>query len=106
MDTARVTHGGIERQRGDAVSEAADITLLTQPDCRYCEHAKQVLARLSADYDLRVTEIDLTGEPGRRMARAVGVMFAPGVLVDGRPFSFGRLSERKLRRTLDARARA
>jgi hypothetical protein len=29
------------------------------------------------------------------------VLFAPGVLVDGAPFSYGRLSERKLRRTLD-----
>ncbi len=28
-------------------------------------------------------------------------MFAPGLLVDCEPFSFGRLSERKLRRTLD-----
>ena len=31
------------------------------------------------------------------------MLFAPGVLVDGRPFSYGRLSERKLRRTLDKR---
>jgi hypothetical protein len=28
-------------------------------------------------------------------------MFAPGVLVDGRPFTYGRLSERKLRRALE-----
>jgi hypothetical protein len=31
------------------------------------------------------------------------VLFAPGVLVDGEFFSFGRISERKLRRTLDQR---
>jgi hypothetical protein len=30
-------------------------------------------------------------------------MFAPGVLVDGEPFSYGRLSERKLRRELRRR---
>jgi len=27
--------------------------------------------------------------------------FPPAVFVDGQPFSYGRLSERKLRRTLD-----
>jgi hypothetical protein len=32
------------------------------------------------------------------------VLFAPGVLVDSRPFSFGRLSERKLLRALEKRA--
>lgn len=30
-------------------------------------------------------------------------MFAPGLLVDGEPFSYGRVSERKLRRTLARR---
>ncbi len=28
---------------------------------------------------------------------------APGVLIDGEPFSYGRLSERKLRRALEKR---
>ncbi len=62
------------------------ITLLTQADCTLCEHAKQVLARVGADHPLEITQ--------------AGVLFAPGVLVDGRPFGHGRLSERKLRRTL------
>jgi hypothetical protein len=48
-----------------------------------------------------VTEIDLASHEGRQLAGRAGVLFAPGVLVDGRPFSYGRLSERKLRRTLD-----
>jgi len=76
------------------------ITLLTQDDCGYCEHAKQVLARVGKDHPLDVTEIDITSEQGRTLAARAGVMFAPGLLVDGRPFGYGRISERRLRRTL------
>ncbi|MGN2642157.1 MULTISPECIES: glutaredoxin family protein [Nocardia] len=76
------------------------ITLLTRSDCGLCEHAKQVLARVGQDYPLTVTEIDLRTEDGQRLAATAGVLFAPGVLVDGEPFSHGRVSERKLRRTL------
>jgi hypothetical protein len=76
------------------------VTLLTQEDCALCEHAKQVLARVSADHALQVTEIDLAGERGRALAIEAGVLFAPGILLDGRPFGHGRLSERKLRRAL------
>jgi len=34
------------------------------------------------------------------------VLFAPGVLLDGHPFSFGRLSERKLRKALTDNVRS
>lgn len=37
-------------------------------------------------------------------ASLMGILFAPGVLVDGAPFSYGRRSERKLRRHLARRA--
>ena len=76
------------------------ITLLTQEDCGYCEHAKKVLARVGADHPIQVTEIDITGDEGRMLAARAGVVFAPGLLVDGRPFGYGRISERRLRRTL------
>lgn len=79
-----------------------EVTLLTQADCALCEHAKQVLARVGADYPLRVVAIDLVSAAGRALAEQAGIMFAPGILLDGRPFSFGRLSERKLRRRLSA----
>ncbi len=59
-----------------------------------------MLARVGADHPLEVTEIDITGEEGRALAVRAGVVFAPGVLVDGRPFGYGRISERRLRRTL------
>ena len=76
------------------------ITLLTQDGCGLCEHAKQVLARVGGDHRLEVTEIDLASEHGQSLAARAGVLFAPGVLVAGRPFGYGRLSERRLRRAL------
>ncbi len=76
------------------------ITLLTQADCALCEHAKKVLARVGEDHPLEVTEIDLASQEGRALAAGAGVLFAPGVLVDGRPFGYGRLSERRLCRAL------
>ena len=80
------------------------ITVLTQTSCGMCELAKEILARLGNEYPLSVTEVDLRTDEGRRLAAEAGVLFAPGVLVDGHPFSYGRLSERKLRRLLDRRA--
>jgi glutaredoxin len=86
------------------VTAPVQITLLTQTSCGMCELAKEILARLGNDYPLSITEIDLASEDGRRLAGDAGVLFAPGVLVDGQPFSYGRLSERKLRRLLDRHA--
>lgn len=77
-----------------------EITLLTQADCGYCEHARKVLARVGADHPITVTEIGMADGEGRALATRAGVMFAPGLLVDGRPFGYGRISERRLRRAL------
>lgn len=77
-----------------------EITLLTQPDCALCDHAKQVLARLAADHPIAVTEMDATGEAARRLTERTVIPFAPGLFVNGRLFGYGRISERRLRRTL------
>ncbi len=87
------------------MSSPVEVTLLTQNACGYCDHAKEVLRRVGQDYPLRLTEIDLSSDEGQRLAARAGVLFAPGVLLNGEPFSFGRLSERKLRRTLAKRGR-
>lgn len=80
------------------------ITLLTKADCDLCEHAKGVLARVAADNDVEVETIDVGTAHGRELAERSGMAFPPGVLVDGEPFSYGRLSERKLRKALVGRA--
>ncbi len=79
------------------------ITLLTQEQCSLCDQAKAVLERVRDDPSSPAVDLvvmDLGSEPGRRLGAAAGVLFAPGVLLDGKPFSHGRLSESKLRRAL------
>jgi glutaredoxin len=83
---------------------ALRVTLLSAPDCELCEHAKAVLARVGEEYDLEVAECSTATEAGRDLMVRHRVAFPPGVLIDGEAFSYGRLSERKLRRELAARA--
>lgn len=79
------------------------VTLLTKGDCDLCEHAKAVLARISADLpEVVVDTVDLNSDAGRQLAERSGMAFPPAVLLDGEPFSHGRLSERRLRRALAA----
>jgi beta-phosphoglucomutase family hydrolase len=59
--------------------------------------AKAVLARVAEDHPLDVDEIQLVSTKGQVIATRTGMLFAPGILLDGQPFGFGRLSERKLR---------
>ena len=87
------------------MTQPARITLLVQENCALCEHAKHVLARVGQDVPLQIEEVDLGADLGRQLAQRAGVMFAPGVFVDDEMFSFGRLSEKKLRRALQRRPR-
>lgn len=80
-----------------------EVTLLTAEHCAFCDVAKEILDRVGRDHPLRVREVALASAEGRQLAAVGGVLFAPGVLVDGQAFSYGRLSERKLRRTLQKR---
>lgn len=82
------------------MTSATQVTLLTQSECAHCDHAKDVLARIGNDYPLDVREIALETPEGRGLAATHGILFAPGVLLDGHSFGFGRLSERRLRREL------
>lgn len=76
------------------------VLLITQDDCAFCDQAKDVLGRVAADVPLDVEEIALSSERGGELARRAGLLFAPGVFVDGTFLSHGRLSEKKLRRAL------
>lgn len=78
------------------------ITLLTVSDCHLCEQAEAVVDRVGADLALEVEILPLDSKQGRRLGEGAGILFPPGVLIDGEPFSYGRLSERRLRRALGA----
>ncbi|MGI8720912.1 MAG: glutaredoxin family protein [Geodermatophilaceae bacterium] len=81
-------------------SPSIEVTLLTQSDCQSCDHATTVLATVEKDHPMTVRRVDLDSDDGRALAARHGVLFAPGVLLDGKMFSYGRLSERRLRRHL------
>ncbi len=80
------------------------ILLLTQEHCGFCEQARDILQRLSREYWLSVSTLDMGSPEGQRLTVQGGLLFPPGILIDGEPFSYGRLSERKLRRELDRRS--
>ena len=77
--------------------------MLTQANCGLCDHAKEVLHRVAADYPLDVRVVDLASRGGQALAVQGGILFPPGVFLDGQPFSYGRVSEGKLRRELARR---
>jgi len=80
-----------------------EIVLLTQESCAFCDQAKEILDRLAARYGVSVSAVDLSTPEGRRLAEQGGVMFPPGILIDGEAFSYGRPSERKLQREIERR---
>jgi glutaredoxin len=80
-------------------------TLLTQQACDLCDQAKGVLDRLRPEFGLQIELVDITTEQGRELAARSGVLFPPGLLIDGEPYSYGRVSERKLRKELARRTK-
>lgn len=80
------------------------VTLLTKPNCGFCDDAKAILSRLARDYPLAVETVVLDSPAGEQLARRGGVLSPPGIFLDDEPFSYGRLSERKLRRELERRS--
>jgi len=83
--------------------ESLKVTLLTQPDCRWCEDAKALLDRLAREYPMTIESLELASAEGEQAAGGA-ILFAPGILLDGEPLCYGRPSERKLRHALAAHA--
>ncbi len=81
------------------------VTLLTKTQCAFCDDAKAILTRLGAEYRLSIEILDTDTPEGAGMALRGGILFPPGLFLDGKPFSYGRLSERKLRQELEQRSR-
>lgn len=77
-----------------------EVTLLTQADWAHCDHPNRVLSGLGQEFPLRFSEIGLDTDQRRELATRWGIMFAPGILLEGRGFGYGRRSERRLRREL------
>ncbi len=83
-----------------------NVLLLTQENCGFCTQAKEILARLSVEYGFSVSTLDVGSPEGQALALCSGVLFPPGIFIDDELFSYGRPSERKLRRELERRLEA
>ena len=79
------------------------VTLLTRAQCVFCDSAKAILNRFASEYPLMIELVDFDSPAGDQLALWGGVLFPPGIFLDGEPFSYGRLPERKLRRELERR---
>lgn len=79
-----------------------DAVLVTKPDCTFCDEAKAILQRLSSEFPLSIRIVSLDTSEGQELALRHGLLFPPGILLDGKPFSYGRPSEGKLRQQLQA----
>lgn len=82
----------------------ARFLILTAEDCHFCEQGKHTLHKLAHDFPLEVEEVSLESEGGRELAEQFGVLFPPGLFLDGSFVGFGRISERKLRKLLQQHA--
>jgi hypothetical protein len=79
------------------------VRLVTAHDCHLCDHARSVLGRLQAELPLAIEEVPLASPEGRALAARHGILFPPGLLLDGDFVGFGRISERRLRAQLEKR---
>lgn len=82
------------------------VLILTQQNCAFCDTAKAMTDRLSQEYPLSVATLPLDSTEGQTLAEKGGILFPPGLFLDGQPFCYGRPSERKLRREIERRLSA
>jgi len=82
------------------------ILLLTQENCGFCDAAKGILDRLSTKYPLSISSLSLNSADGHELAAKNGILFPPGIFIDGEAFCYGRPSEGKLRREIERRLTA
>lgn len=76
---------------------ASALTLVTQEECHFCEHANGVLGKLG----VAVREISVDSDEAQALAeQGIPLAFLP-VLTDGeRVIAYGRFSEKRLRKEL------
>ncbi len=83
-----------------------NVLLLTQENCHFCDMAKALLDRLALEYHFEIETLELNSPEGQTLAEQNGVLFPPGLFIDGEAVSYGRPSEGKLRRELRRRLNA
>ena len=86
------------------VEPTTEITLIQSPGCHLCADARATLEDLGSRYRLTVLTVDARSPEGLALVARHRPALQPLVLVNGQPFSAGRLPRRKLERYLNERA--
>jgi glutaredoxin len=94
-------------ERGQALAEAEAslvprITLLVTTGCHFCDDAREELTTRALRGDVELTVVSAQSEEGRLLQASHRPSMFPLVLIDGEPFSVGRLPRRKLAHTLES----
>lgn len=76
------------------------VTLLVTQGCHFCEDARAELAARADRGELDLVVVALESEQGQMLQAAHRPTMFPLVILDGKPFSVGRLPRRKLDKTL------
>ncbi|ERJ11246.1 glutaredoxin family protein [Haloplasma contractile] len=78
------------------------ITILSKEDCHFCDVAKALFKQLKVEFNVNIEIIDINTPEGKTQAEkfGLGLLFLPGILINDHPFSYGRPSEKKLRKEL------
>jgi hypothetical protein len=84
--------------------EPLDVLVVAAAACHLCTDAQEALADFAREHPLQVRMVEAASPEGRAAVAAHRPTMFPLVLVDGEPFSTGRLPRGKLRRLLEARA--
>jgi thioredoxin-like negative regulator of GroEL len=82
--------------------KAVEVVLVTAPRCHFCDDASRLLEDLGGLYSLTVREVKLECDEGIAIATRFRVPFPPVLLLNGAYFGHGRISRRKLTKTLNA----
>lgn len=82
------------------VTLAQTVTLLVTTGCHYCEDARGELSARAERGDLELVVVALESESGLALQATHRPSMFPLVLIDGEPFSVGRLPRRKLDKAL------
>lgn len=81
-----------------------ELLLLQSEGCAFCDTADEIVQRLAAEFGADVVRMDLATVEATALAQRAGVLFPPGILLDGELICYGRPSERRLRRELKRQA--
>lgn len=73
------------------------VTLLSKPGCHLCNDAREAVARIAQELDVRWQERDITLEPADFTEYGDRI---PVILIDGREHGYWTVDEDRLRRAL------